>query len=152
MQVLKQYYLVVYLTCVCVCEPACGPVMAVWRAGLAHILRVDKRLAPTARHKSVDPTLFYGQGAAASGRHLLSNSQCRGEGQNSHQTADLCPNPPEEDGEQVIPDMFRVKLLGLCSCSLSSAGRLVEEERNRGVDYSLLQMHINIISDITMLC
>lgn len=90
--------------------------MAVWRAGLAHILGVDEHLAPTARRKSADPTLFYGQGAAASGRHLLSNSQCRGEGQNSHQTADLCQNPPEEDGGKVILDMFRVKLLSLCSC------------------------------------
>lgn len=117
MQVLKQYYSVVCLTCVCVCEPACGPVRAVWRADLAHILGVDKCLAPTARHRSVDPTLFYGQGATASGRHLLSNSQCRGEGQNSHQTAALCPNPPGEDGEQVISDMFRVKLQSLCSCS-----------------------------------
>lgn len=45
--------------------------------GLAHSLGVDKRLAPTARQKTVDPTLSFGQGAMASGRHLLSNSQCQ---------------------------------------------------------------------------
>lgn len=67
----------VCLTCACVCEPACGPVRAGRRVGLAHSLGAGKRLAPTARHKSVDPTLFFGQAAAASGHHLLSNSQCR---------------------------------------------------------------------------
>lgn len=67
----------VCLTCVCVCEPAYGPVRAGRRVGLAHSLGADKCLAPTTRHKSVDPTLFFGQGAAASGRHLLSNSRCQ---------------------------------------------------------------------------
>lgn len=51
--------------------------MALWTVGLLHSLGKDERLAPTARHKNVDPALSFDQGGVASGLHLLSNSPCQ---------------------------------------------------------------------------